>query len=348
MTKSKKFPFPLKIVCIALAFLIALIGLVLLGARAYFRLSVSDYYQASEKGFVIPALGDGFVPQGLDYDERSNQFFVTGYMDDGRASPIYLVKNDDDSSYKTLRLAEADGTPFTGHAGGLTVHGDYVYVAGGGDCCLYVYSYAEMLSAEDGASVSCLGEFSLGTKEDGIRVSFTASDEAYLYAGEFYRAGNYETAESHKLTTKAGDRQQALAVAYAFSDGEDAIFGLSATPTVAYSLPDQVQGMCFTEDQIYLSTSYGVAFSNLYEYDRTKLILQKELELLGTTLPLYALDSAAQTACFRIAPMSEEIEFVDGKLYVMCESASNKYIFGKFTSAKWCYATDVEKMKSGD
>ncbi|MFR6641675.1 MAG: hypothetical protein ACLUSP_10480 [Christensenellales bacterium] len=30
--------------------------------------------------------------------------------------------------------------------------------------------------------------------------------------------------------------------------------------------------------------------------------------------------------------MSEEIEIVDGQMYVMCESASDKYIFGKFTA----------------
>ncbi len=29
----------------------------------------------------------------------------------------------------------------------------------------------------------------------------------------------------------------------------------------------------------------------------------------------------------------------------MCESASNKYIFGKFTSAKYCYATDLTEYK---
>ena len=39
--------------------------------------------------------------------------------------------------------------------------------------------------------------------------------------------------------------------------------------------------------------------------------------------------------------MAEEIVTVDGKLYTMCESATDKYIFGKFTSAKYCYAADL-------
>ena len=53
------------------------------------------------------------------------------------------------------------------------------------------------------------------------------------------------------------------------------------------------------------------------------------------------LDSSVLKTDLKIAPMSEEIVTVEGQLYVMCESASNKYIFGKFTSAKYCYATDL-------
>lgn len=50
-----------------------------------------------------------------------------------------------------------------------------------------------------------------------------------------------------------------------------------------------------------------------------------------------------KTAEFKLAPLAEEILVVDGKLYTMCEAATDKYIFGKFTSAKYCYATDISK-----
>ncbi|MBQ8331671.1 MAG: hypothetical protein IJX94_04155 [Clostridia bacterium] len=343
-TKQKGMPLSVKVLCVVLASLIVLAGLVLLGARAYFRLPAGEYYKASEKGFEIPGLGDNFVPQGMDYDDRSACFFVTGYMSDGAASPVYLIKHPGGEPDKTVHLATKDGKDFDGHAGGLTVHGDYVYIAGGSDYCLYVYSYAEILQAADGAKIHCLGEFSTGRKEDGIRVSFTASDEVHIYVGEFYREGNYSTPESHKLTTAAGDYQQAFAVAYAFSDGEDAVFGIAPTPVVAYSLPDCVQGMCFQDRKIYLSTSYGTSFSYIYEYNKEDAVKQKDITLMGTELSLYALDSDALEEEYKLPPMAEEIEFVDGKLYTMCESASNKYIFGKLTSSKWCYATDLDKM----
>ena len=42
--------------------------------------------------------------------------------------------------------------------------------------------------------------------------------------------------------------------------------------------------------------------------------------------------------------MAEEIIFKDGKLLIMSESASMKYIFGNFTGGRWCYATDIDKL----
>lgn len=42
--------------------------------------------------------------------------------------------------------------------------------------------------------------------------------------------------------------------------------------------------------------------------------------------------------------MAEEIVTVDGRMYIMCESASNKYFFGNLIGGKWCYRTDLEKM----
>lgn len=333
-----------KAALIAAASVLAFVILVLVGARAYFRLPVSRYYQASEKGFVIPGLKDGFVPQGLDFDDRSDCFFVTGYMDDGSASPIYLVQREQSDSVKTVWLAKESGEAFTGHAGGIAVKGDYIYIAGGADYCVYAYSYDAVMEAEDGSSVACVGAVSTGTKEDGTRVSALAVDDDYLYAAEFYREPQYPTHASYKMTTANGDYQQALAVAYALSDETDSVCGVDPAPAFCYSLPDQVQGMCFDDGKIYLSTSYGVSFSHIYVYDgNTDSAWKTEMTLQGETVPVYALDSGVLLNDIKLAPMSEEIVFADDRLYTMCESASDKYFFGKLTSAKWCYATDVEK-----
>ena len=329
---------------VVFAVLIALLGTVLLGAVGYFRLSVRGYYKASKQAFLIPDLDEGFVPQGMQYDEREDRFFITGYNATGAASPVYIVDKTSGKTLKKILLLQEDGSAFTGHAGGIGVHGDYVYIAGGDEKCLYAYSYAELLAAKDGAGVLCKGAFSTAAGEtDYLDVSFIAVRGDTIVVGEFYREQNYPTLPSHKITTTGGDHNQALALEFAFSD--DAPLGIDPVPIKAYSITDPVQGMCFSEGKIYLSTSYAVAFSHILEYDEQTLQNEGKITALGTELPLYSLDSVSLVRDHKIAPMSEEIEMVDGQLYVMCESASDKYIFGKLTGGRWCYKTDLSQME---
>ena len=63
-------------------------------------------------------------------------------------------------------------------------------------------------------------------------------------------------------------------------------------------------------------------------------------EVCGETVPLYVLTLNNTTDCWILPPMAEEIEYVDGKYYVSNESASDKYVFGKYTGGHWCRAYD--------
>lgn len=316
--------------------ILAAVLVILLGARLYFRIPVSEYYSHSEKEFTIPDINSGFIAQGFTYDQKSDCFFMTGYMNDKSSSPIYMVEKSTNKYVKKLLMQNPDGSEFHGHAGGMTVHGDYIYVAGSGDSCLYVFDYADAVNAGDGSTIKSIGTFPM---PDDMSVAFTSSDESVIYAGEFYRAENYKTKESHKMTTSAGDYNQALIFAYRFSNSPDALFGIEPEPFEVYSVTDLVQGMDTYNGKIYLSTSYGVAFSHIYVYDKPGS--KKNFEVAGLTLPLIELDSASLVTDFKYPPMSEEIICMDGKIYTMCESASNKYIFGKLTGAHKCYSTDI-------
>ena len=315
----------------------AVLDVILLGARLCWRLPVSAYYDHSKAEFTIPDIHKGFIAQGLSLDTNSYCFFITGYMNDKSASPIYMVDKLTNEYVKKLWMQNPDGSDFTGHAGGITVHGDYIYVAGSGDSCLYVFNYEDAINAPDCSYIKSIGTFPM---PDDMSVAYTSSDEDVIYAGEFYRESNYKTAESHKMTTSAGDYNQALIFAYRFSNDENALFGIEPEPFEVYSVTDLVQGMDTYNGQIYLSTSYGIAFSHIYVYDKPES--KKNLEIAGLTLPLYELDSAVLSKTYKYAPMSEEIVCVDGRIYTMCESASNKYIFGKLTSATKCYSTDID------
>ncbi len=332
-----------KILSTLVSILLVLAVAAKLAAKLWFQVPVFDYYRASEKAFVIPDINRGFIPQGLCTAE-DGRFLTTGYDKNGKASPLYLVKNGAKSAEKTVRLAKENGEPYTGHAGGVCYAGGRVYVADGGGRCLYVYDYDAILAAENGASVNAVGVFSTAvSKEDYVSPAFVTTDGEHLIVGEFYRENSYPTPDTHKFTTKAGDYTQALAVAYPLD--ASAPLGVRREAAFAYALPDLAQGMAFDGDKLYVSTSWGTSFSHIFVYDRTRLQQQEDLTVLGQTLPFYALDSASRTGDMKIAPMSEEIVVVDGKLYVMCESASDKYIFGKLTNADFCYATDLEKIK---
>ncbi len=326
-----------------LACIFVLVGLFYIGFKLYFKLPHSSYYNASIAAFEIPGTNDGFIAQGIDYDPAAEQFLVTGYMKDGSASPLFLVGKDGKAK-KLLYFTLPDGSAYDGHGGGVALVGDKVYLSGDRDGCLYLFDYATMCAAESGSSVAALSTpLSTAVSEtDYVGPAFICDTDQYLIVGEFYREGDYPTLDSHKLTTVAGDYQQAFAVVYRLNSAQP--LGVDPTPVAAISLPDQVQGMAVTEGRVYLSTSWGLSRSHILNYDTVRAgeSYQKTISLLGTTLPLYAFDGASLISDTEIPPMSEELAIVDGRLHVMCESASDKYIFGKFTDGEFCYATELD------
>jgi len=324
----------LKILRNILIGIVAFIVVFLLGVRIGFRAPVHSYYKVSKKAFVIPGLKDGYIAQGLSYDSSTDNFFLTGYMTDHSASPIYVVNKTSKKLVKEVRMANSDGSDFTGHAGGLSVIEDKIYIAGSADECLYVFNKNDVLKADNKASIKVIDIVDVKTSEDGIGVAFTTVNDGLIYVGEFYREGPYPTRDSHKVTTSTGFNK-ALAVGFSLNEN-------IATPEVVYSIPANIQGMCFAEDGIYLSESWGPAFSYIHKYNYTDIKQKGTFVTLGKEVPLYILEPANEAKTFKIASMSEEIEYIDGSVYISNESASNKYKFGKFTGGKWCLAAKFE------
>lgn len=344
MNQAKRFSIrrPLQLIVLGLMALFLLACIAVLGFRAFVMLPVTDYYLASDRAFEIPGLEDGAVPQGFCHDAANACFLMSGYSNDGEASRIYVIDAESGELRHSVALKKENGKAFKGHVGGVAVFGDYLYVAGGGDGCIYVFDYATVISGTESATVIGTVPLSLGA-EDEISASFVFTDGTRLIVGEFYRADGYDTPESHHVTTKNGDLNRALALEFTLS--ADCELGIAPNPTCAYSLPDQVQGVCVDGDKIYLSTSWGLSFSYIYEHDMTKLSDEGTITLQGNELPLFALDSGSLTETYQLPPMAEEIAMLDGRLFVVGESASEKYIFGKFTEGKWCYSTDLSEMK---
>jgi hypothetical protein len=196
--------------------------------------------------------------------------------------------------------------------------------------------------------------------KDYIKTAFVSVYGDTLIVGEFYDGIGYKTLSSHKVTTKSGEVNNAIAIEFkldksfplGIEGSKDENGVVIPVPQKAYSLPDKVQGLCIYSNKTYLSTSFGLEFSHIYEYDKNKLPTyekdgeEQEIKFLGESLKVYTFDSSALLHDYKIPPMSEGIVMVDSnELYVMSESASSKMILGNFFGGQWCYKTKLDLMK---
>ncbi len=296
----------LKIVLIIVLVLLVLWGVANLAKFVIYP----DYMQQRQNVCSIPDLNNGFIPQGITYDAESNSYIMSGYMGDGVA--LYVVT---DSDYKEVKLLTADGKPFEGHGGGVTAVGEYVYVADGG--CLTAFNIADIRANETATAVKEI-------KVDNS-ASYVSSDENYVYVGEFYRAGNYETEESHYFTTPEGEENKAIVSAYKVeADGEIN----AATPEFSVSLPSLVQGFAMKDGVAILSRSWGLSSSKIEFYGELENS-GKTISASGKEVPLYYVGSKNLIKSVDAPFFSEDITVVGDRVVINFESATNKYIIGK-------------------
>ena len=295
----------LKILLIAVIFAASLVLLVWGGLNIAKFFIYSDYYSSKTNICKNPGIHDNFVCQGIAVSEENEKILVCGYMTDKTNSRIYVTDSDNDSYYVNLTR---DGEVFTGHAGGMAITGDTVYLANGSK--LYTFSLSEILSLNNGDSV----DIGKGTKVNNS-ASFVYSDENYVYVGEFHDGGKYVT--KHPYQTNDG-LYHAIITKYSVND--------LTTPIKIYSVRDKVQGACFTPDgKVVLSTSYGLSDTVYYVYNEADAI-DSGLTLDGA--PLYYLNGCVKE--MKGPAMGEDLDYYEGKVIPLTESASDKYIFGKF------------------
>ena len=288
----------------------------------------NEYYKMESNVCVNPGLGDGFVCQGVAAAESHGKILVSGYMDDDTNSRIYVV-DIETNEYYHVKLTRNGGELYNGHAGGIATSGVYVYVANGSK--LYAFNINSLLSAKDGETVDIGSGVPVNTA-----ASYVFCDENYIYVGDFHHTeGSYlkeHTLDSGKVVNGIVSRYTHRAIRA--SDGETA-----PTPDLIYTVPAKVQGICFTPDgQIVLSTSYG-RFNSSYFY----VYNQSDCTDSGETLngvPVYTLGE--YTNKIKAPTMSEDLDWYDGKVITVYESASNKYFFGKLFFADDVNALDIK------
>ena len=292
-----------------------------------------DYYEMKTNLCENPGLKDGFVCQGICAYEEGEKIFVSGYMNNGSASRIYVTDLDNNSYYVSIK--KANGEDFTGHAGGIAVRGDTVYIASGRK--VHLVSLNELLAAKNKDSISINDSLSVNNS-----ASFIYADEDYIYVGEFHDGEKYVT--EHPFYDPDNGLNYAIVSRYPAAnvvayDDENSDGEMTITPDRIYTIRDKVQGICFTPDgKIVMSTSYGLTDSVYYVYDESNATFS------GQTMdgaPVYYLGKCQKE--FTGPAMAEGLDYYDGKVITLTESASGKYIFGKFFFATKIVALDINK-----
>lgn len=314
----------LKILLRVLVGIVCLVTIVWMGAFVWSKVYYHDFYQDARRSISIPGIHCGFVPQGFAYSPEKEAFLISGYMkDDSRPSRIYMIGRD--GSEKYVELFQESGAPYTAHCGGVAINGEYIYISGSKKIC--VFSAAEVFSGKTARQI--------GSISTGERMSFCSFIDGYLLTGTYASDGSYKTPEYFHVKTPAGDENVTLIWAYKADDA--APFGLLPVPVAALSAGAKVQGIEVTDDgKVILSTSYGLESSALWLYqvdDRMGTVTKEDV-----AIPLYYLDSASLVKTVKTPPMAEELVWLDGRVYVLTESACAKYIYGNLIDGRHVFA----------
>ncbi len=305
------------------------------GLRGFFK-SDNDYAGYREL-CAIPETENGFVPQGYCYCEALDMYVISYYHSEA-ASALALVNAENGTRMKTLRLQNADGSDFTGHAGGVADDTQYLYICE--DNTVFRVLLSELSTLADGDAL-VLSEKML----TDVKCSYLNCDGEYLYAGEFYTYygdGRYGTDETHHIQASMRETHFSRCNAYRLSDIGKA-FAVSPVapgiPAMAFTTPNLVQGFARLPDGgIALSTSYGrntdshlLYFSDVTENDADYTVIFGETEV-----PVYCLTKDASVAELRQPPLLEGIDQKDGAVTGIFESGAQKYSDGKFPLNSVC------------
>ncbi len=324
--------------------LVALVLIALLCIHLFTPVVYHDFFKSAQKEYKVVGLSDGLVPQGYDYAEEEKVYLSCGYMTDGvSAGRIYITPEGDEKNSRYVELYTEEGQPYLGHTGGLTHKDDYLYLANDGDIAtgdnlVWVMSLKEVLNAENGERITLKQSF-----KPEVRAAFCFADEGFLFVGEFRDPEKYLTAESHQFEVSGGTNY-ALICAYPYdSTSEDGLKRDAEgdlVPAFCLSVTDLVQGMTRTDDGSFvLSSSYGTSSSHLRYYsDVTAGAADAMLWIGNDGVPVFFLDADVLERDVKMPPMSEELVYKDGRVYVLFESACKKYIFGNFTRGRHVYS----------
>ncbi|MFO7737241.1 MAG: hypothetical protein R6V46_02100 [Desulfatiglandaceae bacterium] len=283
-------------------------------------------------GPVIPGLQQGAVPQGLAYSAKHNLIFISFYFDKPIPSSVSVIDGSTKKCTGTFALKESASVHHYGHVGGIAVNDAFVWVSSDGK--LHKYALSDATTANTMRELTPMRVTATETN-----ASFVTFYKNRLFVGEFAYGSKYKTKKSHHTEDRTGQKQSAWICAYNTNEAGN-------TFQYILSIREKVQGICITDDQIFLSISYGrrnrstiAVYENpLGEQPHRNIALDS-----GRTVPLWYLDGKNLIKEIDFPPMSEGVTMINGKLAVLSESGAEKYQRGGLGPLDYIIFIDLEE-----
>ena len=285
------------------------------------------FYQSGELTVNIPGLAEGLVPQGLDDLPEENWLLFAGYRSDKGNSALIAVDMATNTVVKEAILFNTDGSVYRGHAGGVCVTEKNIFISNAHK--LYRISLDAFRALPP--SAECRFEEEIPVP---VNSSYCCYDEGVLWVGEFQYGAEYKTDTSHRIRTADGS-YRAWTCGYVLDESSENEFkpaalaaGGDAVPDYILSMTERIQGITVNANGIYLSQSFGRrASSAIYRYQNVlSRAADAEVQLSGTTVPVWFLDKNALEDTLIAPPMSECLCTIDGCVYVLFESGAQPYM----------------------
>ncbi len=305
--------------------LICMISPVSAGEAAYTVTSVTDcaqtsaiydrFYQSGDLSCLIPGLSEGLIPQGIAWMPTEDWLLFAGYRSDKGASALVALDRKSGEIAKQVSLRYADGSVYSGHAGGVCVTESDIYISN--DSSLFRISLDTFLALPKAGE--CRFDQVIQVP---VNASYCCYEEDVLWVGEFQYTGDYPTDRAHYMKTADG-LQKAWTCGYKMEEGQN-----FTAPDYIFSMTERIQGITVKDGQIYLSQSYGRRNpSVVYRYSN---VLAKPphatVMVSGKEVPLWILDSSVCEDALICPPMTECLCMVPEGICVLFESAAEKYM----------------------
>ncbi len=284
------------------------------------------FFNKFKSSFIVPGLFEGIIPQGICYDKASDLFLITAYYEENAYPSMLMTINASTGALVASHpLKGLDGKNYFGHAGGIAVSENTVYITSDSEC--YTFPSNKLTTTKNGEAIQFKSRFKLNTLG-----SFACIHNGIFWTGDFVESKKREEVEN--ITTLInGETFYAYCEGYTLIDGLPSVEKINSesngyVPDYFLAIPEQVQGMAFTETgKIIFSTSYGRKNNSvLYVYNDILLSDKYGVkEIDKHNIDFYVCVDDMLSEKYIAPPMAEGVAEHPNGLYFIFESGAAKY-----------------------